>query len=84
MQMMPASFQTMKAHGADDPKAWEQAAWDLQARNRHEADDEERHRDRSAEDLLSDHLKRRSSLSCDRTRPEVVQWLIDALKKSGI
>ena len=74
------------APAADDPKAWEQAAWDLHARNRHEADDEERHRDwRSTEDLLSDHLKQQL-LACHVTERDraLVQWLIDALDEDGM
>ncbi|MBU6284568.1 MAG: RNA polymerase sigma-54 factor [Betaproteobacteria bacterium] len=71
---------------ADDPKAWEQAAWDLQGNSRNDSDDEARHRDwRSTEDLLSDHLKQQL-LACHVTERDraLVQWLIDALDEDGM
>ena len=70
----------------DDPKAWEQAAWELHPRQRAESDDEDRQRDwRSTEDLLSDHL-RQQLLACHVTARDraLVQWLIDALNDHGM
>jgi len=71
---------------ADDPKAWEQAAWELHPRHQAASDDEDRHRDwRSTEDLLSDHLKQQL-LSCHVTERDcaLVHWLIDALDEQGM
>ena len=77
---------TDDAPAGDDPKAWEQAAWDLQTRSQGDSDDEDRQRDwRSTEDLLSDHLKQQL-LACHVTERDhaLVQWLIDALDENGM
>jgi RNA polymerase sigma-54 factor len=64
---------TDDAPAGDDPKAWEQAAWDLQTRSQGDSDDEDRQRDwRSTEDLLSDHLKQQL-LACHVTERDVVR-----------